>query len=409
MAGLKINFHKSEIITINDEGNWAEVYAEIFNCQVGTFPIKYLGVPVSPSRLHICDWLPLVEKSAKRLDVWQGGTMSIAGRSTLINSSLNNTPIYHMSIYLLPKTIIEKLDKIRRRFFWLGGGTKKKCHLIRWTKIRKHKKKGGLGIKDIGKMNISLLCKWWWKLENENGLWQQIINFKYLSGKSICTVKHRQNDFAMWFDLLKIKDIYLQGRQVKIGASKNTLFWRDSWLYDKPLYLTFPDLFKLCEQPDATVYQAKFNLNGLTFTRWLIDDLRNNWGQIMRDVDVVQLDDRKDEVIWRFGFSGYFSVKSTYKAMTVNDAEPYHKMIWKGKIPSKIKIFLWLIMNKAILTKDNMIKRKWPESPTCYFCSVDENAQHLLFQCSTSKAVWAIVAHLIGATNIPKSLDQCWS
>jgi hypothetical protein len=31
---------------------------------------------------------------------------------------------------------------------------------------------GGSGIKDIRKMNISLLCKWWWKLENEDGLWQ---------------------------------------------------------------------------------------------------------------------------------------------------------------------------------------------------------------------------------------------
>ena len=87
------------------------------------------------------------------------GTMSIAGRSTLINSSLNNAPIYHMSIYLLPKTIVHKLDKIRRRFFWQGGGTKKKYHLVKWEKICKHKKKGGLGIKDVRKMNISLLWK----------------------------------------------------------------------------------------------------------------------------------------------------------------------------------------------------------------------------------------------------------
>jgi hypothetical protein len=24
-------------------------------------------------------------------------------------------------------------------------------------------------------MNISMLCKWWWKLENEDGLWQQVV------------------------------------------------------------------------------------------------------------------------------------------------------------------------------------------------------------------------------------------
>ena len=93
----------------------------MFNCQIGLFPIKYLGVPVSPSRLKVCDWLPLLEKNGKRLDVWKGGNLSIAGRTTLISSSLNNSPIYHMSVYLLPMTTVKKLDQIRRTFFWQGG------------------------------------------------------------------------------------------------------------------------------------------------------------------------------------------------------------------------------------------------------------------------------------------------
>jgi hypothetical protein len=41
--------------------------------------------------------------------------------------------------------------------------------------ITKPKEKGGLGVKDLRKMNISLLCKWWWKVENEEGLWQEIV------------------------------------------------------------------------------------------------------------------------------------------------------------------------------------------------------------------------------------------
>ena len=106
LAGLKINFSKSEIYMINDSENWGEKYAEIFNCQIGLFPIKYLGVPVSPSRLKIKDWLPLVEKGNKKLDIWKGGLLSMAGRTVLISASLNNTPTYHMSVYLLPKTTI---------------------------------------------------------------------------------------------------------------------------------------------------------------------------------------------------------------------------------------------------------------------------------------------------------------
>jgi hypothetical protein len=85
-----------------------------------------------------------------------------------------------MSIYLLPKTTVAKLDKQRRTFFWQGGGVKRKYHLVKWETICKNKENGGLGVKDIHKMNISLLCKWWWRLESENGLWQDIIEAKYL-------------------------------------------------------------------------------------------------------------------------------------------------------------------------------------------------------------------------------------
>lgn len=48
MAGLKINFNKSEIVMINDNDNWGYVYANIFNCQVGFSPIKYMGYQSAP-------------------------------------------------------------------------------------------------------------------------------------------------------------------------------------------------------------------------------------------------------------------------------------------------------------------------------------------------------------------------
>jgi hypothetical protein len=85
------------------------------------------------------------------------------------------------------------------------------------------------------------------------------------------------------------------------------------------------------------------------------------------------------------------------------------RKIWKGNIPAKIKIFLWLVANNAILTKDNMIRRKWKGDPSYYFCEKEESVTHLLFQCSMAKAIWAIVAHCIGASNIPGSFNQSWT
>jgi hypothetical protein len=45
--------------------------------------------------------------------------------------------------------------------------------------ISRPKKKGGLGVKDLRKMNISLLCKWWWRIKNGEVLWQEIVRKKY--------------------------------------------------------------------------------------------------------------------------------------------------------------------------------------------------------------------------------------
>jgi len=96
-----------------------------------------------------------------------------------------------------------------------------------------------------------------------------------------------------------------------------------------------------------------------------------------------------------------FTVKSVYKALTKNDASPYFWKIWKGKIPAKIKIFLWLVAINAILTRDNMIRRKWTGDPSCLFCDQNESISDLLFQCSMAKVVWGIVAFSLGAKNVP--------
>ena len=84
------------------------------------------------------------------------------------------------------------------------------------------------------------------------------------------------------------------------------------------------------------------------------------------------------------------------------------KFIWQAKIPLKIKIFMWLIYNNAILTKDNLVKRKWVGDERCSFCCEPESISHLLFECAMSKYVWSLVATVVGALCRPISLDQLW-
>jgi hypothetical protein len=86
-----------------------------------------------------------VEKNEKKLAFWKGSCLSLAGRTTLINLSLSSSFIYHTSIYLLPKTIVDSLDKTEKEIFL----ARRKYHRVRWDVICRSKLNGGLVIEDI--------------------------------------------------------------------------------------------------------------------------------------------------------------------------------------------------------------------------------------------------------------------
>jgi hypothetical protein len=50
-------------------------------------------------------------KSAKKLDVWQGGSMSMGRWGILINGSLSSSSISHMSMFLMQKNNYKKLGQ----------------------------------------------------------------------------------------------------------------------------------------------------------------------------------------------------------------------------------------------------------------------------------------------------------
>lgn len=56
MLDLTINFHKSGIFLFGDAVNKARVYQEIFTCELGKIPLKYLGMPVSDVRIRNKSW-----------------------------------------------------------------------------------------------------------------------------------------------------------------------------------------------------------------------------------------------------------------------------------------------------------------------------------------------------------------
>jgi hypothetical protein len=75
------------------------------------------------------------------------------------------------------------------------------------------------------------------------------------------------------------------------------------------------------------------------------------------------------------------------------------------KVPLKVKVFMWFLNRKVILTKDNLIKRNWVGSETCCFCDCKEFIQHLFFDCPFAKVVWRIIYMTFGLAP-PKNITN---
>nr|GEW55739.1 RNA-directed DNA polymerase, eukaryota [Tanacetum cinerariifolium] len=183
-SGLKINMSKSKILGIHVEDVKIKQVASKLGCLVVNTPFLYLGTKVGGSMLRVHAWDEVVEKVMSRLSRWKMKTLSIGGRLTLIKSVLGSMPIFHMSIFKVPTTVLHSLENIRSRFF--------KGH-------------------DLGSTKAS-----WVKWSNKTSLWTRVI-----------------------------KAIHGVDGKLNVGNGDSINFWEDRWLEGAVFKDKFPRLYAL--------------------------------------------------------------------------------------------------------------------------------------------------------------------
>ena len=410
-SGLKVNFHKSSIMGLNVTDAWLNCAATELLCKKGSIPFSYLGLPIGGNSSRIKTWEPIIKRIEKKLASWHGKLLSIGGRLTLIKSSLSNLPLYFMSLYPIPQSIIARIKRIHRKFLWSGNLDKRFMPPIGWDHVQRPRCLGGLSVGNLLHRNWALLFKWIWRLFSEpDSLWSAVIRSKYNypwhmtpsdliipnrggPWKSIC---------ATIINNPPANQLATTGLRKKVGNGRKTLFWSDLWIAQQPLKSSFPRLFSIACHRQATVSSLGF-WNGTSWT-WAF-----SWTRELRVRDISERDrlqsllenvcialEDEDALIWSHCNSGQFSVKSFTAELAKIDQPQHHDYIagnlWKGLVPPRVEIFVWLVCQGKLNTRAKLAKLQIinPSQDLCPLCNEkSESVDHLFIHCSFSWQVWS--------------------
>jgi hypothetical protein len=339
-------------------------------------------------------------------------------------------PIFHLSFLKVPSKVRKKIIRIQREFLWGGVKGGKKVSWVKWSVVCKEKKQGGLGVRDIDWLNISLLAKWRWRLLQPGlPLWKEVLVARYGSYLPLEAdwSRYRIPTFASkwWKNIVGLDNVvpdknwFSEALVWKIGNGLSTSFWSIKWIGDALLAVTFPRLFSLSNQRENNVRDF-CNDDGIwSFTwrrnlfRWE-EDLVSNLLDLLEPV-IFSLEE--DSWCWLVGEEGEFSVKSSYnylvKELTTDDHEDGDVVkvlaqIWESPTLSKVIVFSWQLLLDRIPTRRNLQVRNMLPVDTpweCLGCVGMFKSTHLFLHCPCTMWVWGEIFKWIGVTIvIPPSL-----
>jgi hypothetical protein len=201
------------------------------------------------------------------------------------------------------------------------------------------------------------MVKWIWRIfdpsEREN-LWHKLLRAKYLHVDNIF-VRNSQGGSQFWRGINKIKHLFKLGAKFHLGSGERVLFWTDWWQGEGPLAIRFPRLFDICSCKTILVAQAlPVSPATLQFRRSFGPEELEAWELLLHELLQAQLTTDVDQVKWALEPGGKFFVSSLYRKINQGPSLPREKLIWKAKLPLKIKIFLWQMAKGKMPANDQI-------------------------------------------------------
>ncbi|XP_062093360.1 uncharacterized protein LOC133799353 [Humulus lupulus] len=416
VSGLSINLQKCQLLGINLQKEMVDQKASEIGCEVGDWPIQYLGLPLGASPRSKGFWDPVLSKCATRLDSWKSAFLSRGGRLTLIQSVLSSIPVYYLSLFCIPKNVAMTIEKLMRDFFWEGADNSGADHLVSWADVCNSRSHGGLGVGSLVLRNKAFLMKWLWRFPLEkNSLWHRVISSRYGEDAGFwdTNVGSRFSVRGPWRDISMLYEEFKRRVFFKVERGDRIRFWEDKWIGDCSLSSRFIDLVRVSEAVivsirDLVVADGGISSEGLgwdfRFRRNLFDREIPSLIEMLDLIKDVHLPEiLEDKRIWKPDSSGVFSCHSAFRSLAYDHLGPewpWARRLWKSGVPYKIKVFGWLLFLDKLSVHENLQRRRpfHSLSPNrCANCNNNsESVGHLFLRCSFASIVWNKVLQEFG-------------
>ncbi|XP_039135720.1 uncharacterized protein LOC120273142 [Dioscorea cayenensis subsp. rotundata] len=371
--------------------------ALILNIKVGNFPFTYLGAPISPFRLPVHQFRSLVNNAEAAISKWNHSPISQAGRITLINSSIFSLPVYFLSIFHLPDSILDSISKLARRFLWGRHGGGQSFHSIGWHVSTLSKSEGGLGLRNLRNARTALMAKHAFSIANNSDkIWVSIFLHKYPHWCIWNSCSH-SSDSSLHKAISKTMSVIKQNFHLATCNPNLVNVWEDPWLLDLPLNYkpTFINMNVIDDLAvNSFISENTFNSNacselfGGSLSRVVLNET---------NFDIHASNDW----VWRPISSKATTVAVVYDFVNSGRTSQLvwngWQIIWKLKVVPRVKVFLWKLAHGKLPTGNYLFNLNIGPVSLCHFCNIHpENSTHLFWECRNSVSCWLITLNWLG-------------
>jgi len=117
-SGLAVNSMKSSLYTAGILGQDLQDIHGLVNFHKGSFPFRYLGVPLAAIKLSVNHYAPFIDKVAAYINGWTNSSLSYAGRAELIRVVFQGIECFWLSILPIPAIVSDRITRRCRAFLW---------------------------------------------------------------------------------------------------------------------------------------------------------------------------------------------------------------------------------------------------------------------------------------------------